>query len=57
MSIHIEFENGSNPYVRFNMTSNEFTEELEKWQVNYDMQPTWVFGMIYSYFAKEKMHT
>lgn len=54
MSIHIVFENGSNPYVRYNMTTDEFTEELEKWQANYEMLPVSVFGMIYSYLAKEK---
>ena len=54
MSIHILFEDGSNPYVRYNMTTDEFTEELEKWQVNYEMLPVSVFGMIYSYLAKEK---
>lgn len=54
MSIHIEFANGSNPYVRYNMTDNEFTEELEKWSKNYVLTPTSVFGNIYSYLAKEK---
>jgi len=54
MSIHIQFENGSNPYVRYNMTDNEFTEELEKWQKNYNLILTSMFGTIYSYIAKEK---
>ena len=54
MTIHIEFVNGSNPYVRYNMTDDEFTEELEKWQKNYDMTLLSVFGMIYCYRAKEK---
>jgi len=54
MSIHIQFENGSNPYVRYNMTDNEFTEELEKWQKNYILTLDSVFGMIYLYTAKEK---
>ena len=56
MSIHILFENGSNPYVRFNMDSNEFTEELEKWQKNYTLKLNSVFGMIYTYTAKEKIN-
>lgn len=56
MTIHILFDDGSNPYVRFNMTDNEFTEELEKWNKNYIMTPTSVFGMIYTYTAKEKTH-
>ena len=54
MSIHIVFENGSNPYVRYNMNDNEFTEELEKWSENYILTPISVFGTIYSYSAKEK---
>lgn len=53
MSIHILFANGSNPYVRYNMTTNEFTEELEKWQKTFNMIPTSVFGNIYTYYAKE----
>lgn len=54
MSIHIMFENGSNPYCRFNMTDNEFTEELEKWSENYVLTPKSSFGTIYTYTAKEK---
>lgn len=56
MSIHIEFEDGSNPYVRYNMSYNEFTEELEKWQVNFELKLESIFGTIYSYIAKEKTH-
>ena len=54
MTIHILFENGSNPYAKFNMTDNEFTEELEKWQKNYILTPESIFGTIYTYKAKEK---
>lgn len=54
MSIHIRFSNGGNPYVRYNMTDDEFTEELEKWQKNYTLTLTSMFGMIYSYIAEEK---
>ena len=56
MSIHIEFEDGSNPYVRYNMSYNEFTEELEKWQVYFELKLESIFGTIYSYIAKEKMN-
>lgn len=56
MSIHIQFRDGSNPYVRYNMSYNEFTDELEKWQVNYELELDSVFGTVYSYFAKEKNH-
>ena len=54
MSIHILFSNGSNPYVRYNMTDNEFTEELERWSENYILSPISVFGTMYTYKAKEK---
>lgn len=57
MSIHIQFENGSNPYVRYNMSDNEFTEEIMKWQKNYVLVLTSMFGTIYSYIAKEKEFT
>ncbi len=54
MSIHILFKNGSNPYVRYNMSDNEFTEELEKWQKNYNLTLNSMFGTIYTYVAEEK---
>lgn len=54
MSIHIMFEDGSNPYVRYNMTDNEFTDELEKWSKSFVLTPTSIFGTIYTYIAKEK---
>ena len=54
MSIHIQFTNGSNPYVRYNMTLNEFTEELEKWQKNYTLNFKGNNGLIYLYTATEK---
>lgn len=54
MSIHILFKNGSNPYVRYNMSDNEFTEELEKWQKNYNLTLNSMFGTIYTYIAEEK---
>ena len=54
MSIHIQFVDGSNPYVRYNMDDNEFTEELEKWQKNYTLTLMSMFGTIYSYTAKKK---
>lgn len=54
MSIHILFADGSNPYVRYNMSLNEFADELEKWQTSYNLQPVSVFGMIYNYKAYKK---
>lgn len=34
-SLHIMFENGSNPWVRFRMTAKELGEELVKWSENF----------------------
>lgn len=31
-SIHIQFADGSNPYVRYNMTAKEFAVEKAKWE-------------------------
>jgi len=40
-SLHIEFEDGSNPWYRLNMTPEEFGEELIKWskkfRLDFDM--------------------
>lgn len=54
MSIRILFADGSNQYVKYNMSLNEFTDELEKWQQDYILQPTSVFGLIYNYKAYRK---
>jgi hypothetical protein len=34
-SLHITFENGSNPYVRFNMHRDELKRERKKWEKSY----------------------
>ena len=34
-SLHITFENGSNPYVRFNMYRDELKRERKKWEKSY----------------------
>ena len=55
MSIHIIFESGSNPYVRYNMTPEEFAKEIPKWSKNYDLKYDHVFGeSIIQFVAKEK---
>lgn len=38
MSIHILFDNGSNPFVRYNLTPAEFAKEVLKWDKNYILQ-------------------
>ena len=38
MSIHILFDNGSNPFVRYNLTPAEFAKEVLKWDRNYILQ-------------------
>lgn len=37
MSIHIIFADGSNPYIRYNLTPAEFAEEVLKWCKGFDM--------------------
>ena len=34
-SIHIQFADGSNPYVRYNMRPSQFAEEKAKWEERY----------------------
>ena len=34
-TLHLTFADGSNPWVRFNMTAKEFGEELVRWSKNY----------------------
>lgn len=37
MSIHIVFTDGSNPYIKYNMTPAEFAEEILKWCKGFDL--------------------
>jgi len=34
-TLHLNFEDGSNPWVRFRMTAKELGEELVRWSKNY----------------------
>ena len=34
-TLHMNFEDGSKPWVRFRMTAKEFGEELVRWGKNY----------------------
>lgn len=38
MSIHILFANGSNPYLRYNMSPADFARELLQWAANYELE-------------------
>lgn len=53
-SIHIEFADGSNPYLHCNMTPHEFFKEIKKWQKNYDLQELRCANSIIYYKATEK---
>lgn len=54
-SISITFADGSNPYLKYNMTEKEFNQELKKWEKNYKMVlDTIAFKTIYCYTATEK---
>lgn len=57
-SLHILFEDGSNPYVRYGMTVREFADELKKWDEHYILEPMaanggWL-GITMHLSAKEK---
>lgn len=34
-NLHISFSDGSNPWVRFNMTREEYSHEMERWKLNH----------------------
>lgn len=53
-SIHIEFADGSNSYLRYNMTPPEFFKEVKKWQKNYNLQELRCVNSIIYYKATEK---
>ena len=55
MSIHITFADGSNPYIRYSMTVEEFALELLKWTENYNLEYISVTGdTIIQFMAKGK---
>lgn len=57
MSIHILFADGSNPYIRYNMTPAEFAQEILKWSKNFDLTFIKVSGeTIFNFEAKEKKY-
>ena len=56
-SIHIQFADGSNPYVRYNMTLGQFAEEKAQWEERYilvELKDTVVKSIkFYKAFRKE----
>lgn len=54
MSIHITFTDGSNPYVRFNMSAAEFRKELRSWRRNFKLDG-FINGGIYYVVAEPKV--
>lgn len=56
MSIHILFDNGSNPFVRYNMTPAEFAKEVLKWDKTFILQFIGATGeTIFHFKAYERM--
>lgn len=60
-SIHILFENGSNPYWKRGMTYPELLQERKRWRQNYTLELIPVDTIrdlhIYNYTAREKVKT
>lgn len=54
MSIHLIFANGSNPYVKFNMTEKEFEEEINAWCKNHILKLDYIEDDIYNYKVFDK---
>ena len=55
MSIHILFQNGSNPYLKYNMKPEEFAKELLKWSKGFNLVFLKVTGeTIFHFEAAEK---
>lgn len=38
MTIHLLFADGSNPYIKYNMTPAEFAREVLKWSKEFDLE-------------------
>lgn len=55
MSMNIQFEDGSNPWIMYNMTPEEFARQIRRWSRNFEL--TFIecsYGHILSFFAKRK---
>lgn len=38
MSIHLLFADGSNPYIKYNLTPAEFAREVLEWSKEFDLE-------------------
>lgn len=36
--VHITFDNGHEPVIRFRMNRQQYSEEMLKWQIDYDLE-------------------
>ena len=36
--VHITFDNGHEPVTRFHMSRQQYSEEMRKWQIEYDLE-------------------
>lgn len=36
--VHITFDNGHEPVTRFRMTRKQYSEEMRRWQLEYDLE-------------------
>lgn len=53
-SMHIAFADGSNPWVRFNMTRAEYGFEVNRWAKNFELQHLREAFGIHYFLAKDK---
>ncbi len=53
-SMHITFADGSNPWVRFNMTRAEYGFEVNRWMKKYDLQHLRESYGVHYFLAKKK---
>jgi len=53
-SMHIIFADGSNPWVRFNMTREEYGFEINRWSRNYELKHVHETHGIHYFMATQK---
>ena len=53
-SMHITFADGSNPWVRFNMTRADYGYEVNRWSKNFELQHLREAFGIHYFLAKGK---
>jgi hypothetical protein len=52
--MHITFADGSNPWVKFNMTRAEYGFEVNRWARNFELQHLREAFGIHYFLAKQK---